>query len=659
MKYSSLFILAVMMATPSHAEIPLTPNNPLYSFAHDSEGNERSKFEIDYDTLSKYYQFVAGGLLQTNFAPTLEAKDHSPLSLSEGQLTFKVNLETMTITPKQEMSPESAQSLFNFDPQLFISQNNGKDLADAQINFFRKRDFDETSQRYERTYLHLSDWKSLIHPPIKNVGKTPEEQDLYFRSSHQIPADSKMLTSEFNQKIDSISDSELTRGNQMKLLVNGESFKEKMAQVKAAKKSIYVGVMSFASDPTSFALIDALVEKAKEGVEVQVMLEKLWTVTVFRNTMKRFTDGGVKLVLADDMMTLNKKKRTLFHNKVWIFDDETAIVGGQNIVNSSNSSSGFNHWNKDTDVRIQGPMVTDIMNEYTTLTERYDTDSERKINRFNLNQGRTIEQLRSVIADKKSKESAAGLRGKEKYANWFSTPETATQGVCRYVIQGAQKENTILANTYSEYFRAAKNELFLTSQHIEYDQDEIDGELENQSEASKMFQALFDTSRSGVRVDLLANGIDGGFAEIGQNISKGRDNPRREAKRLRHFERQIARGKEPSTFMSRMSTWLGLKGAKKFKSFLDDAISYANFNAWMHFQYIHSKTVLIDNIMASVGSFNFEPYSADHSHESAVICYDRQLTTDLKTDMIRDIVNSTPVLPEMSDNSTAQNTAEN
>ena len=70
-----------------------------------------------------------------------------------------------------------------------------------------------------------------------------------------------------------------------------------------------------------------------------------------------------------------------------------------------------------------------------------------------------------------------------------------------------------------------------------------------------------------------------------------------------------------------------------------------NFTAWMHFQYVHSKTMLIDNIMASVGSFNFEPYSAEKSHESTVLCYDQRLAQELKADNIRDIVNSTPVFP--------------
>jgi phosphatidylserine/phosphatidylglycerophosphate/cardiolipin synthase-like enzyme len=658
--FNILILLTVGLLADSAArafEFTITSNNPLYRHAYDANGTLIEKFNVDFKTLADYYSFASNGLIKPNPDRFFESTNHTSLNISLDSLTFQVNTTKMSITPNLPISPESAQSLFIQDDTEFTRRNGGLDFVESKVNSFKQLTFNEETQRYERTMFLLSDWKSLIHPPVRNIGTTQEQQDSYFRTSHEIRADSNILKADWNRKIDTLSESELTRGNQLKILVNGDSFKEKMAQVKAAKKSIYVMVMSFASDPSSFELIDALVEKSKQGVEVQVILEKLWTVTVFRKTMERFTQGGVKLLLANDMFSLSKKKRTLFHNKVWIFDDETAIIGGQNIVNSSNNSTGFNHWNKDTDVLIHGPMVTDILDEFTTIKDRYDVPrSERKTARFNLDQGRTVEQLNALISQRKEQEKLAGTRGTDRYENWFSSVETGTEGVCRYVIQGPQKSNTILSKTYSEYFRAAKRELFLTSQHIEYDQDEVeDGFQEEDEETTRMFSALFDSADNGVEVNLVANGIDGGFAEIGQNIAMGNKNPRRERRRQRRYARQIARGEEPSSFLSRMSVWLGLRGARKYKRYLDDSITHANFNAWMHFQYVHSKTVLIDNTMASIGSFNFEPYSAEHSHESAIFCNDRQLVRDLKSDYIRDIVNSTPVLVDSSDDSTEQN----
>jgi phosphatidylserine/phosphatidylglycerophosphate/cardiolipin synthase-like enzyme len=648
-------------AHSTYAEIPLTSDNPLFPFAYDSKNHLLENFSINFETLARYYFWASEGIIRPNPTPVFTSRDRSELYLTTDMLTFQVDTTKLTITPDLPISPESAQSLFIQDDEAYTRRLGGEDFVDAKLKFFKGLGFNEKIQRYQRTMFMMSDWKSLIHPPVRNVGTTTEEQDRYFRTMHTIPQNSSMLNADWNRKIDEISQSELTRGNHTKILLNGDSYREKLARVRAAKKSIYVMVMSFASDPSSFLLIDELIAKAQQGVEVQVVLEKLWTVTVFRNTMKRFTDGGVKLLLANDMFHLFGKRRTLFHNKVWIFDDETAIVGGQNIVNSSNNSTGFNHWNKDIDVMVEGPMVTDILDEFTTLKDRYDVPrSARKVARFNLDQGRTTEELRKTIAERRQKERHAGLRGNENYGQWFSNEDSASDGVCRFVIQGPQKNNLILSKTYSEFFRAAKRELFLTSQHIEYDEDEIDDQDEsNDSPTSTMFQSLYDAAANGARVDLVANGIDGGFAEIGQNIAMGRKGQDREARRQIRQARQTARGKNPQSFLKRLSTFLGLRGAKKFKVYLDDAVSRPGVNAWMHFQYVHSKTVLIDNIMASIGSFNFEPFSSEHSHESAIFCYDRQLARDLKTDYIRDIVNSTPVIPEasdlLSDDSTEQN----
>ncbi len=616
------------------------------------------KYMVDYASLVQYYQDQTQGLIQPNLFPSLKLKGSEQLqadfAFNLTNLKFKVNLDKMTITPDVPLDPESAQSLFNFSPEAYRLKYQGRDFVDAKVKYYSGLRYDDETQHYERPVALLSDWKSLNHPPVRSVGDTTEELDSFYRTHHEIDPSSKMLTAEFNHKMDELTQSELTRGNKATLLVNMDSYHEKLKRVKAAKKSIYVGVMSFASDPTSFHMIDALEAKVKEGVEVQVMLEKLWTVTAFRKTMKRFENSGIKLLLADDMYHLRGKKRQLYHNKVWIFDDEVAIVGGQNIVNSANSSTGFNHWNKDTDVLIEGPLATDVLSEYTTLIERYD---------FAGRTGRSIAELRNVVASKKAQERAQGLRGTENYNQWFSDVNTATNGTCRFVIQGPQNDKHMLSKAYTEFFKQAKKELFFTSQHIEYDINGVDEDQEIHVSAGwteKMYHALFGAAKRGARIDLLANGIDGGFAEIGQNIAKGRDNPKREARRQKRFEKQIAKGEEPSTFMQRLSTKLGLKSTKKFMIYLDDVITRSNFNAWMHFQYIHTKAVLVDNVMSSIGSFNFEPYSADSSQESAVFCFDQSLNHQLKKDLIRDIVNSTPVLPpneeristKLSDNST-------
>ncbi len=636
-----LIIIFTALSLLAQAGEELTPENPLFKFSKTKSGIHRNKFQIDYQTLVDYFSYVSQGQITPSDSQNLTLKDNVVIEEKKENLIFQVNLRKMHITPDLQLAPESVQDLFNFNVDAYISKHQGEDFITAKRNDYKKLSFNTETQRFNRNFLNLGDWKSLNHPPVK---KLEGDLDKYYKDSHDFPEKTELLTSSFHKNLDDDSATELTNGNDLKLLVNNASYFEKMAQIKKAKRSIFVGVMSFASDPSSFALIDALIEKKKEGVDVQIILEKLWTTTVFRKTMKKITEGGIKLMLANDMLRLLKKNRGLFHNKIWIFDEEVAIVGGQNIVNSSNKSTGFNHWNKDTDVLIKGPMVTDILGEFIVLKRRYDQRFfDYKNERFNLNTGESAEFYEAIVNKKKTEEKSLGVRGQENYNRWFQNQDIATNGTCRFVIQGPQKDKHAISRAYIKSIEAAQDHVYFVSQHIEYDTSLPE---KQSSWETEIYKTIFKRGKQGVRFDLIANGIDGGFAEIGQNIMAGRKN----SKTQKVIEEKVAEEEdedeeEVETFWTRLSTKLGLRSTKTFAKYLDHAAKRDNFSAWMHFQYIHSKTMLIDNIMASVGSFNFEPYSAESSHESSVFCLDRRLAQELKEDLVRDIVNSTPVFP--------------
>jgi phosphatidylserine/phosphatidylglycerophosphate/cardiolipin synthase-like enzyme len=618
----------------------LSLDNPLYPYALSEEGKVRVKFEVPYTAVVNYYEHVASGLISlTSHAGEMKLKDryNKSFDMTLSSLRFGVNLDNMTITPVEKVDPEILQDMFNFNADLYVSKSGEKDFVSAKYKEFSQVKFNDDTQYYSRNYLHLSDWRSLNHPPIKEIS----DYKKFLNDNDAIPDNSSLLTDTFNREMDKISGSELTRGNTVKLLVNGLSFQEKLRQVKNAKKSIYVGVMTFAADPSSFELIDALVVKAKEGVDVQVMVEKLWTILAFRKTLHKFSEAGIKLIMADDMIHLKSSKRALFHNKIWIFDEVRAIVGGQNIVNSANNATGFNHWNKEIDILVEGPMATDVLGEFITLKKRYDRPtSAKKIDRYNLDQGTTAEVLERNFNAARIKEINAGLRGQENYEKWFSRPETARNGVCRFVIQGPQKDMNALSKTYINYFKQAQDQIYFASHRIDF---ELDRPADPRWE-TRIFNSLFDATDRGIKVKLITNGIDGGFAEIGQNIAAGNKSPRREKKNARRFARQIKQGKEPATFLAQVTNSLALKNTTDIKTYVDEAVRHENFNVWMHFQFIHSKTIIVDNILTGIGSFNFEAYSAEHSHESSVFCFDEALSAEYKKDHIRDIVNSVPVI---------------
>ena len=89
--------------------------------------------------------------------------------------------------------------------------------------------------------------------------------DVYGQQFH--PLDSKtieqspLLESGFQRKLDDVTGTELTAGNKLRLLSNGEvSFKEKVRMVKEAKKFFHAVVMVQYCDESSSEIVDAMVE---------------------------------------------------------------------------------------------------------------------------------------------------------------------------------------------------------------------------------------------------------------------------------------------------------------------------------------------------------------------------------------------------------------
>ena len=88
---------------------------------------------------------------------------------------------------------------------------------------------------------------------------------------------------------------------------------------------------------------------------------------------------------------------------------------------------------------------------------------------------------------------------------------------------------------------------------------------------------------------------------------------------------------------------LDKKAAKRNYPYLDYLQQRENFDVWFYFQYMHSKTLFLDRIVVSVSSYNLDSWSADRSHESALICLDKELAKQYEYNYVRDLCNSTPV----------------
>ena len=181
------------------------------------------------------------------------------------------------------------------------------------------------------------------------------------------------LPSPFNE----IYESAYAQGkNRMMLLDHGEeSLMARLHLIRSAQQSIEIQTFIWVNDEAGHLLLKELLEAAKRGVKVKVIIDQLfsmgnsWLVTdlatmhqnlEFRLYNPVFQDAHTSAfeffsAMACCMARLNKR----MHNKTFTIDGKYGIVGGRNYQSRYYDwDESFNY--KDRDVMAVGPVVKDI-----------------------------------------------------------------------------------------------------------------------------------------------------------------------------------------------------------------------------------------------------------------------------------------------------------
>jgi phosphatidylserine/phosphatidylglycerophosphate/cardiolipin synthase-like enzyme len=548
----------------------------------------------------------------------LSATNGSVRPTQESFLAFKINQRKREATPiLPEDNPDLIHSLFETDVEMMIRHAGTEDFVSAKKKYYGSQTYNRLTQRYSRSYVYPSDWMSLNHNPIRKLDLPMGVYGQQFVPlEEKVIAHSPLITTEFNQKLDTITGTELTAGNKMRLLNNGEfSYREKVRMVKEAKKFFHSVVMVQYCDESNSEIVDAMIEKARSGVDVRLMVEAVWTKAVLNKCLKKLRAGGVKVTLGGGFFN-PKTMFTVHHTKFWIRDGEEAIIGGQNMHDFENNSNGFNNHTRDKDVHVTGPAVTDMLREYIRIwNHERGTDP-------------TMDQYKSVVAKLETQERARGLRGKELYDQWLNQEVSSIPGVCRVLIQGTKTTSTpmIITNAYIEMIKNTKYSMIINTPTLRYNENKA-----NRQYNSKIVKGMLDAAKNGVKLDMISNGPDGGWGEAGYQL-------RALAKKLRR------KGKPGiAKIFEGMDSLMANVIGRIQRNDLAELIKVPNVDSWMYFNHLHSKQMMFDHIVTSTGSFNLDVHSYKN-HESTMICIDKDLADQSLKGFVSDIVNSVPVL---------------
>ena len=148
--------------------------------------------------------------------------------------------------------------------------------------------------------------------------------------------------------------------NEVKLLINGEQkFPEFLNVLRNANHHIHLEYYIFDTDELGNEIIQILIDKAEEGIEVRVTTDDFGSPELNKKAAHIFKDTKVKYrtflpVRFNSLANSNFRN----HRKILIVDGDIAFVGGINIsskyINSNDKSKLY--W-RDTSVMIKGDAV--------------------------------------------------------------------------------------------------------------------------------------------------------------------------------------------------------------------------------------------------------------------------------------------------------------
>ncbi len=529
-----------------------------------------------------------------------------------GSMKFRWKVQGQMIEPVEPVGPEWVQSWFDLDPAQYVSHSGARDFLDAKTLRYQAAKFDFSSRTFVFDRPRLSDWGNLDHPPVRTI--EAKDRTLFLAETDFRPSGSNpRLSPEFQRALDRLSGSVLTRGNQFQVFRDQEVIQKLTELVGRARKVIWGSALLFSCEEETRPLVAALQAKAREGVEVRLMLDQTLQSLQSGDCVKTLRGSGIQVVLVPGMLTHG----SAFHVKLWMRDFDEGLLLGANLIGVQTKATGFNHLFHDTALHLVGPAVTDLADRFFDFWKTYGpavaSDS----------------LLHQEIETLKDAEVKSGLRGPEFYESWFSRDRSLDlgphPGFCRIVTQDRHQVRDRVSESLGEYLKTAEKRVWFNSVRRDFHR------MDRQTEKSdrRVLLALIDRSaRSGVQVEMMVNAVNHPFTpyltpNAGVGSLKGRG------------------------FINHLAYWKvklsSLKALREGAAFFESVRKSApHFRVWSYFDYSHVKNLIMDDDFTLAGSYNpMDERSADDA-EIAAFCQDRELNQTVSNDLLRDLVNSAP-----------------
>lgn len=162
-------------------------------------------------------------------------------------------------------------------------------------------------------------------------------------------------------------------GNQVELMIDGRAFFSRYLQaIETAKSYVFIETYIFCDDQTGQKVQQALIRKAKEGVEVAVIFDAFGSLSLPSHFVDEMLSAGVRvhefrpIRWTTKVGMLNRRN----HRKILLVDGLLGFVGGMNLAdNYAALEDGGAGW-RDTAVAVQGPALEQLESLFRQMWEK-------------------------------------------------------------------------------------------------------------------------------------------------------------------------------------------------------------------------------------------------------------------------------------------------
>ncbi len=360
-----------------------------------------------------------------------------------------------------------------------------------------------------------------------------------------------------------------------------EALDIRLQMIKDARETIEISYFIFADDETSIEFLAALRSKLIEGVKVKLMVDSMFNdIPKYIGTILMHEGMEIKNFNKFSLLRLGKSVKYRMHDKMLIVDKEHMIMGGRNIEDTYYGKAHKNY--NDRDIYIQGESALVASNYYNQLFEaNHLTDFK--------------------IAELWIKDPEDG-----RYQYYYSELKKAYKAITEKMFAFKKNKNFLDMKSWSDQCVEVEN--------VDIAFDAISSRKSSEvGTTKKLYQYLKD-----VRHTLI---IDSPYLVI--------------TNRLKNiFKELISRGVYIRILTNSARA---TDGVFPQAAYLNDRAEIASMGIDLYEYYaddsFHSKSMVIDDEIAIIGSFNLDPRSEKLNTETIAVVHKPKVASLLRKSM--------------------------